>query len=270
MAPTAPANPSRGGGNPAPNYTTSMNSIAQLMASRSQPRDPALLARKAALSSTSTTAAAAGGGRPQKTAAQLEAAREDLELDRLAGFDDNVGVGMFKPENKDMSGRSTRKEREERMLRGRLGLLGKRKAGEEVVRRARRGDSDDDDDDDGRSGVGRAKKRKRPSADEESDGAVVDEMADVEAERGDAGDHVQMLPEDEDDTEKDDPEESGTQQDAGRIGEQSSEEAESKKKRKRKKKKKKKSKGLVVESEAANFQASRVRKQPASSDRPCV
>ena len=84
-----------------------------------------------------------------------------------------MGVGMFAPEN-----RKPPASEADRKLKARLGLTGKgannkRKGSEweavSGVSRARNAGSEDDEEDMGRSGVGRAKKRKRIVAVQESE-----------------------------------------------------------------------------------------------------
>lgn len=149
------------GANPAPQYKEKSNAIAALMARHTSSSSLSFLSSLPRHSSSSSSSAA-----PviKKTPAQLAAEAEDYELDRMAQYDDNMGVGMFAPENKTKTDEGRRREQEDRKLKARLGLAGKRKGSEweavSGVSRAREAAASDDEDM-GRSGVGRAKKRKR-------------------------------------------------------------------------------------------------------------
>ncbi|KAI1855307.1 hypothetical protein JX266_000172 [Neoarthrinium moseri] len=182
MPPAGSAAPGGPGANPAPRFKTDMNSIAMLMAKRSQPSF--LSPKPSSLSSSSSSKPPSHGQQqaasapPQtKTPAQLAAQAEDLEVDRLAQYDDNMGLGMFKPENRREREDTRQKERDERRLRGRLGLLkgkGKGASGGKPSEwdavsgvAAARARAESEDEDEGRSGVGRAKKRKRVAVEPE-------------------------------------------------------------------------------------------------------
>ncbi|KAF3025798.1 hypothetical protein E8E14_014603 [Neopestalotiopsis sp. 37M] len=153
------------GANPAPLYKEKSNAIAALMSRHTSSSSLSFLS---SLPSKSNAAQ-----QQQKTPAQLAAAAEDYELDKLAQYDDNMGVGMFAPENRKPPASGA-----DRKLKARLGLTGKgannkRKGSEweavSGVSRARHAGSEDDEEDMGRSGVGRAKKRKRIVAVQESE-----------------------------------------------------------------------------------------------------
>ncbi|KAH6657675.1 hypothetical protein BKA67DRAFT_655925 [Truncatella angustata] len=148
-------NPGAGGANPAPLYKEKTNAIAALM-SRHTSSSLSFLSSLPSRNTGSFTAL-------KKTPAQLAAEREDYELDRLVQYDDNMGVGMFAPENRKEKEEKRQRELEDRKLKARLGLKSKRKGSEwegaSGVARAREQESDDEEL--GRSAVGRAKKRMR-------------------------------------------------------------------------------------------------------------
>ncbi|KAK9772285.1 hypothetical protein AB5N19_13161 [Seiridium cardinale] len=242
------APPTGSGANPAPLYKEKTNAIAELM---SQHTSSSALSFLSSLPSRNSTNA--NGARP-KTAAQEAAAAEDYDLDRLAQYDDNMGVGMFAPENRTEKEETRKKELEDRRLKARLGLLGKgkRKGSEwEVasgVSKAREQESDDEEEM-GRSGVGRAKKRKRIVAGED----VANTKAETRDHEGNleitqdatlASHEVQKSPEREDDTEMPKMAESGDgdleaiSQVAKSIGDQLDTVTKAKRKRKKAKKKK--------------------------------
>lgn len=154
MAPTTTP-----GANPAPLYKEKTNTISALMARHTS--SPSL----SFLSSLPSKFPGNGNQTPHvKTVNQIRAQAEDFELDRVAQYDDNMGVGMFAPENRKEKEEKRAKELEARKLKARLGIKDKRKGSEweavSGVTRAR-GVGSEDEEELGRSGVGRAKKRKR-------------------------------------------------------------------------------------------------------------
>ncbi|KAI4592751.1 hypothetical protein KJ359_010511 [Pestalotiopsis sp. 9143b] len=184
------------GANPAPHYKEKSNAIAALMSRHTSSSSLSFLSSLPRHSSSSSSSAAP----LKKTPAQLAAEAEDYELDRMAQHDDNMGVGMFAPENRTKTDEGRRREHEDRKLKARLGLAGKRKGSEweavSGVSRAREAAASDDEDM-GRSGVGRAKKRKRivpvvegPEAEEDFETAQSTKPESIEAAEPEAGDDI--------------------------------------------------------------------------------
>lgn len=160
MAPTTTS-----GVNPAPLYKEKANAISALMARHTTAPSLSFLSSlppRGGASSAPTNSAAKAPH--TKTANQVRAQDEDFELDRTAQYDDNMGVGMFAPENRREREEKRKKEGEDRRLKARLGIKDKRRGSEwegvSGLGRARGAESEDEEEL-GRSGVGRAKKRKR-------------------------------------------------------------------------------------------------------------
>lgn len=193
MAPT-----SSKGSNPAPNFAMHMNRIqmsldSHLSAARFLQQHRATAASKAQ-SAKAPTAGATGAfsslqsssspnsnnttssqntqSYQQDRAARLAAEEAEFAEDRA--LDPNAGIGFAKPGRApDVAGTKTARDRDDKMLRGRI--LGGRNRGDGSSGAAaadkwrRRKDESSEDDEPGRSGLGRAKKKRRRSQDDDDE-----------------------------------------------------------------------------------------------------
>ncbi|ORY64413.1 uncharacterized protein BCR38DRAFT_485570 [Pseudomassariella vexata] len=259
MAPTSTL--SFKGTNPAPNYLVSMNSIQQLLNAKSSFADPSL--SSAAPKPSSSNIQTPSKSTPLDPGAQAQTrararADEEKDLEQYAGLDANMGLGM-------VTGKTSAqaiKDRDTKILRGRL--LGKgRKVGDGESGKRRREESSDEDE--GRSGIVRgktgAKRRVIIQAEDggHREGPRDEPAAEPEADKAAAADVVMEEAPEADKQPNTDIDANGdgsTQEDAQEVetrskdGEATRPDEDAKAKKKRKKKnKKKKSKTAVVEAE---------------------
>ncbi|RYP29249.1 hypothetical protein DL767_006848 [Monosporascus sp. MG133] len=174
-----PAKGDGGGGNPAPNFAATMNKIQLLWDTRSRVATASLHYSSSdtnannattpktsggafsSLTSTASTSATQGDDRAALRRRRLE--EEEAAFAEERALDPNAGIGTHSSTNS--SANAVARGREDRMLRGRL--LGKRGRAADGPSGPARGaaekyarDDDDGDEEPGRSGLGRAKKRR--------------------------------------------------------------------------------------------------------------